>query len=189
MATISATRRLPAVQTSSLLRRLFTDVKAAWLWLPIRLWLGWQWIDAAKHKISDPAWTHTGLALKGYWQHAVSTEGPRPPIAYDWYRSFIQAMLDAGSYTWFAKLVAYGELAVGIALIIGAFVGITALFAGFMNWNYMMAGSASTNPMLFVIALMLIVAWRVSGQVGLDYVVFNRKQVLERLRALRPKSA
>jgi thiosulfate dehydrogenase [quinone] large subunit len=62
------------------------------------------------------------------------------------------------TYTWFAKLVTLGELAVGIALIIGAFVGLTAFFAGFMNWNYMMAGSASTNRMLFVIAICLLLA-------------------------------
>jgi len=30
-------------------------------------------------------------------------------------------MLDTQAYTWFAKWVAYGELLIGIALIIGAF--------------------------------------------------------------------
>ncbi|HEX3050517.1 MAG TPA: tRNA 2-thiouridine(34) synthase MnmA, partial [Aggregatilineaceae bacterium] len=29
-------------------------------------------------------------------------DSPRPPIAYDWYRSFIQSLLDAEAYTWFA---------------------------------------------------------------------------------------
>ena len=49
---------------------------------------------------------------------------------------------------WFAKLVAYGELLIGIALIIGAFTGIAALFGGVMNWNYIMAGSASTAAIM-----------------------------------------
>jgi len=38
-----------------------------------------------------------------------------------------------------------------------------------MNWNYMMAGSASTNPMLFVISVGLILAWKVAGRIGADY--------------------
>ena len=39
----------------------------------------------------------------------------RPPIAFDWYRTFIQSLLEAEAYTWFTKLVAYGELVIGIA--------------------------------------------------------------------------
>ncbi|HML20628.1 MAG TPA: DoxX family membrane protein [Aggregatilinea sp.] len=184
MATITASRRSTnALEGPSLFQRLFTDRRASLLWLPIRIWLGWQWIEAAQHKISDPAWTQTGVALKGYWTNAVSIpETGRAPIAFDWYRSFIQSMLDAGTYTWFAKLVVYGELLVGIALIIGAFVGIAALFGAVMNWNYMMAGSASTNPMLFVVALALIVAWKVAGYIGVDFAVFNYRQILAKVR-------
>jgi thiosulfate dehydrogenase [quinone] large subunit len=112
----------------------------------------------------------TGEALKGFWTNAVQiTETGRPPIAVDWYRGFIQALLDSQSYTWFAKLVAYGELLIGIALIIGAFTGIAAFFSGFMNWNFMMAGSASTNPLLFIIAVGIILAWKIAGYIGADY--------------------
>jgi thiosulfate dehydrogenase [quinone] large subunit len=78
-------------------------------------------------------------------------------------------MLNAQAYTWFAKLVAYGELLVGIALILGAFTGVAAFFSGLMNWNFMMAGSASTNPMLFLVAVGLILAWKVAGYIGADY--------------------
>lgn len=191
MATITASRRSTSViQGPSLLQRLFTDRRASLLWLPIRVWLGLQWIEAAQHKIGDPAWTSTGLALKGYWTNAVAIpETGRAPIAFDWYRSFIQGMLDANVYTWFAKVVAYGELLVGIALIIGAFVGIAALFGAVMNWNYMMAGSASTNPMLFVLALALLLAWRVAGYMGVDFAVFNYRQIIERARTLRKTPA
>lgn len=184
MATITASRR-EVPRWPSLLNRLFTDVRAAWLWLPLRLWLGYQWLEAASHKVGNPAWTETGVALKGFWTNAVSVpEGGRAPIAFDWYRSFIQALLDAEAYTWFAKLIAYGELLIGIALIVGALVGVTAFFAAFMNWNFMMAGSASTNPLLFVIAIGLLPAWRVAGLVGVDYALFNR----ERLAGLFSKS-
>ena len=56
------------------------------------------------------------------------TTTPKPVAYFDWYRSFMQYMLDIQAYTWFGKLVAYGELAIGIALILGAFTGMAAFF-------------------------------------------------------------
>ncbi len=181
MATISVSRNVPSEQTS-LVQRLFTDRRAALLWLPIRVWLGLQWLEAGSHKITEAAWMDGGVALKGFWTNAVSIpEGGRPPIAFDWYRSFLQTLLDAEAYTWFAKLIAVGEVMIGIALIVGALVGVAAFFGAFMNWNFMMAGSASTNPLLFVIAIALLLAWRVSGYIGLDYVLFNARRIRDRI--------
>ena len=77
-------------------------------------------------------------------------------------------MLDNGYYSWFAPLVAFGEFLVGAALIVGAFVGIAAFFGALMNWNFIMAGSASTNPMLLVLGIVLVLAWKVAGWYGAD---------------------
>ncbi len=154
-------------------RILFSTTRFAWLWAIVRVWLGYKWIDASLHKIGVEAWTGGGLALKGFWERAVAI--PQPPgraaITYDWYRSFLQYLLDAQVYTWFAKVIAYGELLIGIALIIGAFVGIAAFFGAFMNINFMLAGTASTNPVLFTVAILLILAWKVAGYYGVDRYV------------------
>ena len=164
------TRRGEVIQDPPLVEKLFNNPAFAWLWLIPRLWLGYKWLDASLHKVTNPAWVDGGAALKGFWSYAVTVpaEG-RPPIAFAFYRDFIQMLLDVEAYTWFAPLVAYGELLVGVALILGAFTGIAAFFGGFMNWNFMMAGSASTNPLLFVVAVGLILAWKISGYIGLDY--------------------
>jgi thiosulfate dehydrogenase (quinone) large subunit len=61
-----------------------------------------------------------------------------------------------------------GEVLIGIALIAGLFVGIAAFFGAFMNWNFMLAGSASTNPVLMVAAIFLVLAWKTAGYWGLD---------------------
>lgn len=151
-------------------RILFSTTRFAWLWAIVRVWLGYKWIDAALHKIGAEAWVGNGLALKGFWERAVSVPQPpgRPAITYDWYRTFLQYLLDAQAYTWFAKVIAYGELIIGIALVIGAFVGIAAFFGAFMNINFMLAGTASTNPVLFTVAILLLLAWKVAGYYGVD---------------------
>ena len=191
MATVSIQGR--TIQDPPFLAKIFSSPKAAWFWLILRVWVGYQWIEASLHKIGNPAWTQTGEALKGFWIGAVAipAEG-RPPIAFDWYRSFIQFMLDSGAYTWFAKLVAYGELLVGIALIVGAFAGVAAFFGALMNWNFMMAGSASTNPWLFVLALGILAAWKIAGYIGFDYFLFpmiSRLFDRQKVRARVPQTS
>ena len=162
------------VQDPPLARFLFSDTRFSVVWLVIRVLLGASWLDAASHKLSNPGWMETGEALKGFWTAAIQIpEGGRPPITFDWYRSFIQSMLDSGSYVWFAKLVAVGELFIGIALIIGAFVGIAAFFGGFMNWNFIMAGSASSNGLFFAAAVLLVLAWKTAGYIGADYFLLK----------------
>jgi thiosulfate dehydrogenase [quinone] large subunit len=54
------------VNDPPLAQKLFNSTYAAWLWLPLRIWLGYQWLDAALHKIDNPAWVQTGEALKGF---------------------------------------------------------------------------------------------------------------------------
>jgi thiosulfate dehydrogenase [quinone] large subunit len=166
---VVVTRKGGQLQDPPLVVRLLSDPRAGWLWVLPRVWLGYQWFAAGLEKIESPGWVQTGASLKGFWSGAVAVSAAgKSPIVFAWYRSFLQYLLDAQAYTWFAKLVAYGELTIGIALMIGAFTGIAAFFGGLMNWNYMMAGSASTNPLLFVIAVALILAWKVSGDVGAD---------------------
>jgi len=146
---------------------LFGDTRLAWLWLPLRLYLGWEWLGAGWHKFVDPSWFQTGEALMKYWQRALVLK-PKPVIAVDWYRSFIEFLVNTGSYTWFSKLIIFGELVIGVALVLGAFTGLAAFFGGLMNWNFIMAGSASTNGLLFAIATWLVLAWRNAGWIGLD---------------------
>jgi thiosulfate dehydrogenase [quinone] large subunit len=65
-------------------------------------------------------------------------------------------------------MVAWGEILVGIALILGIFTGIAAFFGSVMNMNYLLAGTVSTNPILFAIATWLVLAWKTAGWWGLD---------------------
>jgi len=152
-------------------RVLLNSTRFAWVWLLLRLWLGYAWIEASLHKITNPDWVVTGAAVRAFWERAIQTPPPpaRPPVAFDWYRDFLAWLLSIGAEGFFGKLVAYGQLLVGIALVLGVLTGIAAFFGAFMNWNFMMAGTASTNPMMFLVSILLILAWRVAGYYGLDY--------------------
>lgn len=163
------------IQDPPLARFLFSDTRFAPFWTVVRVLLGIAWVQASLHKLSDPGWTETGNALKGFWTAAVAIpESGKAAITYDWYRSFLQGLLDSGSYVWFAKLIAFGELFIGIAFIVGAFVGIAAFFAAFMNWNFIMAGSASSNGLYVVAGIALVLAWKTAGYYGLDRFLLPR---------------
>jgi thiosulfate dehydrogenase [quinone] large subunit len=157
------------IEDPPIARFLFSNTKAGWLWLIVRVWLGFQWLEAAEHKIFDPAWVGNGEAVKAFWERALAVSpAGKPVIAFDWYRSFLQMLYDREAWTWVAPIIAYSEVLIGIALILGAFTGIAAFGGSLMNWSFVMAGTASTNMLLFGIAVLLMLAWKVAGWYGLD---------------------
>ncbi len=146
---------------------IFGDTRFAWVWLVMRLYLAYSWLTSGVGKLSNPGWMETGVSLKNFWANALKME-PRPVITFEWYRDFIQYLFDMQAWTWFAKLIVIGEVAVGFFLLLGAFTGIAAVFGGFLNWNFMMAGTASSNPLLFFFAVLLVMAWKTAGYWGAD---------------------
>ncbi len=172
---LGATREM-TIPDPPFAHKLFSTTAFAWLWAIVRIYVGYQWIEAGWHKLTGGGWIDGGAALKGFWTKAAAIPAApaKPAITYDWYRAFIQFMLDNGWYSWFASLVAVGEFLVGAALILGAFVGIAAFFGALMNWNFIMAGSASTNPMLLMLGIFLVLAWKVAGWYGLDRYLLLR---------------
>lgn len=145
---------------------LFQTVKFSWLWLIFRLYLAATWLPAGWGKINNPAWMD-GTAIRGFWENAVATT-ETTQITYLWYRNFLQFMLDSDWNAWVGPLVAYGELLTGLFLLLGAFTGIAAFTGAFLNLNFMLAGVASSNPLMFLFSIMLILAWKVAGWWGLD---------------------
>ena len=157
------------IEGPGFVRFLFGNSRAGLFWLPIRLFLGFAWLDAGWHKVTGTGWLDGGTALQGYWTAAVAVpEEGKPAITYDWYRTFIETLLNNDAYTWFAPLIAFGELAVGVALILGLLSGFAAFFGAFMNMSFLLAGAASTNPVMFTLAVGVMLAWRVAGYYGVD---------------------
>jgi thiosulfate dehydrogenase (quinone) large subunit len=159
------------IQDPPIARFLFQGTIASWLWLAVRLYVGWDFLEAGWHKFTDPKWMNgSGDGIIGFWTRAVAIPEPpaRPLITFDWYRSFLQFLIDTNSAGWFAYVIVFGEIAVGIGLILGAFVGLAAAGGLLMNMAFLLAGTTSTNPVLAILGVLLILAWKNAGYIGLD---------------------
>ena len=135
--------------------------QAAVAWTIIRIWLGIQWIEGGWGKITG------GFDASGFMQGAIAKAAGERPAVQTWYAAFLEnfALPNADVFSF---LVAWGELLVGIGLIIGALT-IPALLAGaFMNLNFLLAGTTSTNPILFTVAVILLFAGSGAYYWGVD---------------------
>lgn len=143
------------------------------LWLVIRLWLGFQWAMAGWEKLNSPEWMN-GTKISGFWKSSLADYGkPNSDVAFDWYAAFLKGLSDSNSQTWFGPLIAWAEFLGGIMLMLGLFTGLVALLLAFLNFNYMLAGSAGLNPVYLVFAILLVLAWKNAGWWGLDRFVLR----------------
>jgi thiosulfate dehydrogenase (quinone) large subunit len=173
-------RKLPGSETVEIegpgfAKFLFNNSRAGLLWLPIRVFVGFAWLEGGLHHLNDPKWITAGESLKAYWVGAVAIpETGRAAISFEWYRDFLNVLLNTNSQGWFAWAIALGEIAVGVGLILGILTGVAAFFGALMNMSFLLAGSASTNPVLFTFSIGLILAWKVAGYYGVDRYLLPR---------------
>jgi thiosulfate dehydrogenase [quinone] large subunit len=159
------------VQDPPIARFLFQSTGVmAWIWLVVRVYVAYDFLTAGWHKLTTPAWVNgSGAGILGFWTGALgSTPAGAPVITFDWYRMFIQFLVDTNSAGWFSYIIVFGELAVGLGLLLGAFTGLAATGGLLMNMAFMLAGTTSTNPILAIMGVLLILAWKNAGYIGLD---------------------
>lgn len=149
-------------------RFLFNDTRSSILWLIVRLYVGYAWITAGWGKVTSPAWTgeNAGAAVSGFIQGALAKSQEGGDVA-GWYATFLENVALPNAKI-FSFVVAYGEVLVGLGLIVGLFTGIAAFFGSLMNVMFLFAGTLSTNPILFILATWLVLAWKNAGWYGLD---------------------
>lgn len=155
------------VEENPFSRFLFMNTKSAWIWLILRLYLGYAWLMAGIGKVTSDVWTgeQAGAAVTQYLEGAVARVQDGDVAA--WYGWFLENIVIPNA-TIFSYLVAWGEVLVGIGLIVGLLTGISAFFGALMNISFLLAGTVSSNPVMFIIAVMLMMAWKVAGWYGLD---------------------
>lgn len=147
----------------------FGNTKMAWFWFLVRIYVGYEWLIAGWGKYTGDGWigVNAGRNLTGFIQGALSKTAGAHPDVQGWYAAFLQNVVLPNAATW-SQVVTYGEILVGVALIVGAFTGVAAFFGLFMNLNFLLAGTVSVNPILFTLSILLVLAWKVAGYWGLD---------------------
>jgi thiosulfate dehydrogenase [quinone] large subunit len=165
----------PPIEEAPIARALFSDVRWSWIWLIVRLYVGWNWFTEGLDKVTSPVWggAKAGTALTGWLTGALHKTGGAHPDVQGWYATFLKDVVLPHT-AFFSILVSYGELLVGIGLILGLFTGIAAFFGTVMNASYLLGGSVSINPVLFGLASLLVLAWKTAGWYGLDRWVLPR---------------
>ncbi len=160
----TTTERFPEPAIS---RFFLASTGAAGMWFVIRMDVGAEWLLAGWEKVQSPAWGTSGTALSGFVNSALPKAAGAHPSVQGWYASFLQNFVlpNAGVFSF---VVTWGEVAVGLGVLVGALTGIAAGFGVLMNLNYLLAGTVSVNPVLGTFGLFLVLAWRVCGWYGID---------------------
>jgi len=167
---------------------LFASTAAAWIWLVVRLYIGYEFLHAGWDKLTgteaahwytwhsaftDASWLRDhGAALKGFVGFVTSpamVHGPNAANNFGWYQNYLHFIGDHGAF--FAYAVTFGEILVGLGLIFGCLTGVAAFFGVVLNVSFGMAGIAGVNPEMAVLGMLLILAWRNAGYIGLDRYV------------------
>ncbi|GEK58405.1 DoxX family protein [Marinococcus halophilus] len=150
-----------------IIRFLKESTIAAVVFLLARMYLGWAWLTSGLGKITE------GFNPGGFLQGAVAEpvmQGGETAAAYPWYTAFLEnvAIPNAGL---FGFLVMWGEVLVGAGLIVGLFTTTAAFFGGTMNMAFLLAGTVSTNPIMLILAILILVGKGNAGKIGLDRFV------------------
>ncbi|KMJ57386.1 Crp/Fnr family transcriptional regulator [Bacillus sp. LL01] len=134
--------------------------KMAILWTVLRIWLGVQWLKAGLPKIG-------AFDAEGFLHGAIAKAEGANPAVQGWYAGFLEnvALPNVGLIN---ILIPWGEVLVGIALILGLATLPALVGAAFMNLNFLLAGTVSTNPVLYTVAILLIAAGAAATFYGLD---------------------
>jgi thiosulfate dehydrogenase (quinone) large subunit len=177
---------------------LFRGWLGAILFLPLRLYFGVEWWRSGWEKVTDSAWMNSPDAVGGFAAGAIErgTQGDHPAVAYGWWVNLLEFLRDnAWAASLMGKVVAVGELAIAVALVIGAFTGIAAALGATLNFSFLFSGTAGVNPAYLLAEILLIAGWRVAGQLGADAWILGRligREAPERkqlLRLSRPRHA
>lgn len=129
----------------------------------IRIYLGYGFLMAGWGKVTG------GFDASGFLQNAVANPvtGPDGTVVYSWWVAFLEgfAIPNVGLFNF---LVAWGELLVGLGLILGCFTTAAAFFALVMNFSFLFSGAISSNPIDILMGVFLVTAGANAGKFGLD---------------------
>jgi thiosulfate dehydrogenase [quinone] large subunit len=160
-------------------------------WVFVRMALGIEWLRGGWEKLGDPGWTAApvGKATEGFLAGAIakSTQGRYPEVPH-WFHNLAQDVFLPNTEL-LAYLVTFGELLVGIGLILGALTRVAAFFGVTMNATFLWAGTSSANPPMLLLGLAILLVGRRAGAYGVDGWLMSRLGALVGPRVVDAASA
>jgi thiosulfate dehydrogenase [quinone] large subunit len=135
---------------------------SAWFVLALRLLFGFAFLNAGLEKVLEGSWT-----AQGYLANVAATNGNPLMGTFQW----------MAATPWFVSFVdvavPWGEVAIGLALIVGAFVRLAAFFGAFMmllfyfgNWS--IEHGVINSDLAYVLVFLAIAAFGAGRILGLD---------------------
>jgi thiosulfate dehydrogenase (quinone) large subunit len=138
---------------------------AAILMTFVRVYLGYQWIDAGWHKLTG------GFDAGGFLKNAVDKpiiDKTTQELVYPNFVYFIKHFA-LPNVKMFNVIIPVGEFLIGAGLILGGLTAAAAFFGLLMNFMFMFAGTLNTNPWFVLIGVIVLFAGTNAGRYGLDY--------------------
>lgn len=138
----------------------------------LRIYIGYRWLTASIGKL-----TSGGFDASGFIK--MASENTATPA---WWQTFLEtvALPNAGLFSF---MVQWGELLVGIALILGIFSNFAALMGIVMNLSFLFSGAGIMDAQMAALTVFIAIAGSNAGRYGLDRwflpfikEVFSRKR-------------
>ena len=142
------------------MKKWYENRWVAIVWTALRVWLGVQWIQAGWHKIGS-------FDASGFLHGSIAKAGGEAPVVQGWYAGFLENFA-LPNVKLFNFLIPWGEVLVGVGLIVGALTLPALIAAAFMNLNFLLAGTISTNPVLLALAVILLFVVKGTAYYGVD---------------------
>ncbi|WP_112182509.1 DoxX family protein [Paraliobacillus zengyii] len=128
----------------------------------IRVYIGYSWITGGWGKI-----TGGGFDASGFIQGAIANSAGENPTVQGWWAAFLENVALPNAEI-FSFLVMWGEVLVGVALILGLFTNFAVLMGLIMNFSFLFSGTVSTNGQMILLGIFVLVAGANAGKFGLD---------------------
>lgn len=145
---------------------LQNNIYASGILLVIRGYIGYQWFIHGLEKIMG------GFDASGYLSNIVANpvKGTDGNVVYPLYVSFIEHFA-MSNLNLINILVPWGELLIGLGLILGTLTTAAAFFGLVMNFMFFFGGTVSTNPSFILYGLIIFIAGANAGRFGGDYFI------------------
>ncbi|RHW36713.1 DoxX family membrane protein [Lysinibacillus yapensis] len=140
---------------------------AASILVILRIYLGFGFLVAGWGKLTSGQFDARGFIANAIKNPVTGSDGNR---VYGIYTTFLETIALPNVHI-INVLVPWGEVLVGLGLLLGCLTSAAAFFGMLMNFSYLMAGAISQNPIYILAGFLILTAGANAGKFGLDFYI------------------